>query len=88
MGGYGHGLRQPNGLDWDLYPGEGVTFECNSVRQSLRDLASLGLAVCVFAWGLQYKLSLYHLPQAASQRIQQASSYLEMSNLESRTAHR
>ena len=38
----------------------------------LGTLASLGLAVCVFAWGLQYKLSLYVPPQAASQRIQQA----------------
>ena len=35
-------------------------------------LASLGLAVCVFAWGLQYKLSLYASPQAASQKISQA----------------
>lgn len=35
-------------------------------------LASLGLAVCVFAWGLQYKLSLYDSSQGASQRIQQA----------------
>jgi len=35
-------------------------------------LASLGLAVCVFAWGLQYKLSLYDPPQAASHRIPQA----------------
>ena len=35
-------------------------------------LASLGLAVCVFAWGLQYKLSLYDSPQAASHRIPQA----------------
>jgi len=35
-------------------------------------LASLGLAVCVFAWCLQYKLSLYDSSQAASQRIQQA----------------
>lgn len=35
-------------------------------------LASLGLAVCVFAWGLQYRLSLYDPPQAASHRIPQA----------------
>ncbi len=35
-------------------------------------LATLGLAVCVFAWGLQYKLSLYDSPQTGSQRIQQA----------------
>lgn len=35
-------------------------------------LALLGLAFCVFAWGLQYKLSLYDPPQAASHRIPQA----------------
>lgn len=35
-------------------------------------VASLGLAMCVFAWGLQYKLSLYEPPQAASHRIPQA----------------
>jgi hypothetical protein len=32
-------------------------------------LAFLGLAACVFAWGLQYKLSLYDPPQAASHQI-------------------
>jgi len=35
-------------------------------------LASLGLAFCVFAWGLQYKLSLYDSPQTASHKISQA----------------
>lgn len=35
-------------------------------------LGSLGLAACVFAWGLEYKLSLYDPPQAASHRIPQA----------------
>ena len=35
-------------------------------------LASLLLAFCVFAWGLQYKLSLYDPPQAASHKIPQA----------------
>lgn len=35
-------------------------------------LASLGLAACVFAWGLQYKLSLYDPPQTASHRVPEA----------------
>ena len=35
-------------------------------------LALLGLAFCVFAWGLQYKLSLYDPPQAASHQIPKA----------------
>jgi hypothetical protein len=35
-------------------------------------VASLVLAFCVFAWGLQYKLSLYDPPQAASHKIPQA----------------
>jgi hypothetical protein len=34
--------------------------------------ALLGLAVCVFAWGLQYKLSLYDPPQAASRQVPMA----------------
>jgi hypothetical protein len=28
-----------------------------------------GLAVCIFLWGLQYKLSLYDPPQAASHQV-------------------
>jgi hypothetical protein len=35
-------------------------------------LAYIGLAVCVFTWGLQYKLSLYDPPQANSHQIPQA----------------
>jgi len=35
-------------------------------------LAFLGLAICVFSWGLQYKLSLYDPPQAASHQIPNA----------------
>src|SRR5271170_8511252 len=35
-------------------------------------VAFLGLAICVFAWGLQYKLSLYDPPQAASHQVPQA----------------
>jgi hypothetical protein len=35
-------------------------------------LAFLGLAFCVFAWGLQYKLSLYDPPQTASHQIPMA----------------
>jgi hypothetical protein len=32
----------------------------------------LGLAICVFAWGLEYKLSLYDPPQTASHQIPKA----------------
>jgi len=35
-------------------------------------LLYLGLAVCVFTWGLQYKLSLYEPPHASSRQIPQA----------------
>jgi hypothetical protein len=35
-------------------------------------LPFLGLAFCVFTWGLQYKLSLYDPPQAASHEIPKA----------------
>jgi hypothetical protein len=34
--------------------------------------AFLGLAICIFAWGLQYKLSLYDPPQASSHQVPQA----------------
>jgi hypothetical protein len=34
--------------------------------------AYLGLAICVFTWGLQYKLSLYDPPQASSHQVPQA----------------
>ena len=34
--------------------------------------AFLGLAICVFAWGLEYKLSLYDPPQTASHQIPKA----------------
>jgi hypothetical protein len=35
-------------------------------------LAFIGLASCVFMWGLQYKLSLYDPPQAVSHHIPMA----------------
>jgi hypothetical protein len=35
-------------------------------------LAFIGLAFCVFMWGLQYKLSLYEPPEAASHHIPKA----------------
>jgi len=35
-------------------------------------LLFLGLAFCVFSWGLQYKLSLYDPPQAVSHTIPEA----------------
>ena len=35
-------------------------------------VASLGLASCVFTWGLEYKLSLYDPPQWPSHQIPQA----------------
>jgi hypothetical protein len=37
-----------------------------------RNLAFLGLAACIFTWGLQYKLSLYDPSQAASHQIPSA----------------
>ena len=35
-------------------------------------VAFLGLAFCVFTWGLQYKLSLYDPPQDASHQVPKA----------------
>ncbi len=37
----------------------------------------LGLAISVFAWGLQYKLSLYDPPQAISHQIPEAKLLYE-----------
>lgn len=41
-------------------------------RFSRFTLCLLGLAFCVFTWGLQYKLSLYDPPQAASHELPSA----------------
>jgi hypothetical protein len=72
-GGRGHGLRQPNVLDIDLsIPVKVHRWTATRSFNLLGIVASLGLAVCVFAWGLQYKLSLYDPPQAVSHRIPQA----------------
>jgi len=54
-----------------------VTVNLNRLSKSrpfnlLGMLALLGLAFCVFAWGLQYKLSLYDPPQTASHQIPRA----------------
>jgi hypothetical protein len=52
-----------------------MTVHCWSKSRLIKSLgtqAFLGLAFCVFAWGLQYKLSLYDPPQTASHRIPRA----------------
>ena len=58
----------------DRNPGKVTVFLWGKSRLSTHCgfLAFLGLAVCVFTWGLQYKLSLYDPPQAASHLIPQA----------------
>lgn len=47
-------------------------------------LCFLGLALCVFTWGLEYKLSLYDPPQASSHEI--PSAKLLSKNEQSATA--
>jgi hypothetical protein len=52
-----------------------MTVHCWSKSRLIKSLgtqAFLGLAFCVFAWGLQYKLSLYDPPQTASHQIPKA----------------
>jgi hypothetical protein len=44
-------------------------FYGSRVKFSRFTLSFLGLAFCVFIWGLQYKLSLYDPPQSASHKI-------------------
>lgn len=44
----------------------------NRRSSRLVTLAVLGLAFSIFVWGLQYKLSLYDPPQAASHQIPKA----------------
>lgn len=44
----------------------------NQAILSLLTFGLLGLALCVFTWGLQYKLSLYDPPQATSHEIPSA----------------
>lgn len=35
-------------------------------------LVSIGLALCVFLWGLQYKISLYYPPRASFHQVPKA----------------
>lgn len=61
-------LLRNRGRDW-------VTLHSLRKSRPIRhfgNLLFLGLAVCVFTWGLQYKLSLYDPPQAASHQIPHA----------------
>jgi hypothetical protein len=44
-------------------------FCASETRFSRFALGLLGLALCVFLWGLQYKLSLYDPPQSISHKI-------------------
>lgn len=46
--------------------------EKNRSCSPVATLICVGLAFCVFAWGSQYKLSLYDPPQAASHQIPMA----------------
>lgn len=49
----------------------------NRPSNRLVTIAVLGLAFSVFVWGLQYKLSLYDPPQAASHQIPMAKLLLK-----------
>jgi hypothetical protein len=51
-----------------------VMLRCSKNRPFSRigGVAFIGLAFCVFMWGLQYKLSLYDSPEAASHHIPKA----------------
>jgi hypothetical protein len=67
--------RLPKKLDTSDFERDPINVRCRNATRTFKflgSLASLGLAVCVFAWGLQYKLSLYDSPKTASQHIQQA----------------
>ena len=44
----------------------------NRLYSRFRTPVLLGLALCVFTWGLQYKLSLYDPPKAVSHQIPKA----------------
>ena len=49
-----------------------VSIHCRSANRPfsrLGTLACVALAICLFAWGLQYKLSLYDPPEAASHHV-------------------
>jgi hypothetical protein len=49
-----------------------VFLKTHQVNFRRLSLTFLSLALCVFAWGLQYKLSLYDPPQAVSHQVPQA----------------
>jgi len=44
----------------------------NRLNRSRFTFVFLGLAICVFTWGLQYKLSLYDPPHSTSHQIPEA----------------
>lgn len=48
------------------------SLRANQALFSRFTLCLLGLAFCVFTWGLEYKLSLYEPPQASSHEIPSA----------------
>jgi hypothetical protein len=67
------GLRQLNGLTLICCIRVKVqSWSANRSFNLLGMLAFLGLSICVFAWGLQYKLSLYDPAQATSHQNPQA----------------
>ncbi len=72
MGRRGHGLRQPNGLTPICIPSTMQQSSATRPFNLLVVLGALGLAVSVFAWGMQYKLSLYDPPASASHKIPEA----------------
>jgi hypothetical protein len=72
VGRRGDGLRRSSGKDSDLYPVKMQLISATRPFSPLVILGSVGLSVCVFAWGLQYKLSLYDPSQEASLKIPQA----------------
>lgn len=63
-------VASANELDLDVYPVKMQRWNAPRPFSLPVILGSVGLAVCVFAWGLQYKLSLYDSPQTASHRSQ------------------
>ena len=59
-------------VDEKVSYGNSITLSSFSKRRGIvssLNLAFIGLALAVFAWGTQYKISLYDPPQAASHQV-------------------
>lgn len=73
-------MRSSPRADEKVSLGNSITLSSSSKRRSIvssLNVAFIGLALAVFAWGTQYKISLYDPPQAGSHQVPPAKLFSE-----------